>query len=155
MSEEVPAHYETTWHGSNLYMARLIIETREMVATIGSHGDYGVWSHRLSTRKHCGSYMYYIPSGSGVAWAVMFELKVDSRHTKRSGAHNNQCVTGAAHVRVGSAWFHGVSQSDFWPSMYIWPPWDPRLEVFKDEDGSINPRPDQTRGRILHGKISA
>ena len=147
MSEQVPSHYETTWHGTNLYMARSIIETREMVATTGSRGDHGVWSHGLSTRQHCASYMYYIPSGSGVAWGVMFELKVDPRQTKRSGVHYNQCVTAPAHVRVGSAWFHGVSQSDFWPYMYIWPVWEPRLEAFKDKGGRINPRPDQTRGR--------
>ena len=147
MSEDAPSHYETSWHGSNLYMARLIIETRKMVATYGSHGDYGVWSHRRSTRKHCGSYMYYIPSGSGVAWGVMFELKVDRKHTQKSGAQYDQWVTHPAHVRVESAWFHGVSQSDFWPYMYIWPVWEPRLQAFKDKRGKINPRPDQTRGR--------
>ena len=146
MSEDAPSHYETSWHGSNLYMARLIIETRTMSPSYGSRGYHGVWSHKVSHRSQCGSYMYYIPSGSGVAWSVMFELRVDMDHTKRSGANKDQWVTHHEHVRVVSAWFHGASQSDFWPCMYIWPAWDPRLEAFADSSGSVNPRPDQTRG---------
>ena len=147
LSEDAPAHYETSWHGSNLYVARSIIETRTMEASHGSHGHYGVWSNKVSRRSKCGSYMYYIPSGSGVVWGVMFELRVDRAFTKVSGANYDQWVTLPEHVRVVSAWFHGVSQSDFWPCMYIWPVWDPRLEVFSDSGGIVNPGPDQIRGR--------
>ena len=87
--------------------------------------------------------MYYIPSGSGVVWSVLFELRVDKEFTKKSGANHDQWVTHPEHVRVVSVWFHGVSQADFWPSMYIWPVWHAALEAFPDSDGSVNPRPDQ------------
>ena len=87
LSEDVPSHYETSWHGSNLYVARTIIQSRSLEASYGSHGDYGVWSHKVSTRSSCGSYMYYIPSGSGVVWSVMFELRVDRNFTKKKVEH--------------------------------------------------------------------
>ena len=83
LSEDAPAHYETAWHGSNLYVARLIIEARSLQPSYGSRGHFGVWSHKSSHRSQCGSYMYYIPSGSGVAWSVMFELRVDKEFTKK------------------------------------------------------------------------
>ena len=129
ISEDFPSHYETRWHGSNLYFAGSIIASRKLIPTEGSRGDFGVWSHKCSTRKQCGSYMYYICSRTGVAWSVMFELKVHLGHAKKSGACKDQSVTKEGYAVPHAAFFHGVSQKDFWPNLHLWPPWDPNLEL--------------------------
>ena len=121
-------NFETSWHGSNLYVAGSIFKTGVLLPTKGSHGSVGIWSHKSSNRKLCGSYMYYILSGSGVAWGVMFEIRIDLAHTKISGSSTHQWVTEDGHATVHAAWFHGVTQDDFFPSMHIWPTWDPNLE---------------------------
>ena len=61
----------------------------------------------------------------------MFELKVHPAHTKKSGAQWDQWVTEEGYAVPHAVWFHGVTQEDFWPTMCIWPPWNPALEVPK------------------------
>ena len=74
-----------------------------------------VWvsGHINTAIENFGSYMYYILSGSGVAWSVMFELRIDLAHTKKSGSSSHQWVTEDGHATVHAAWFHGVTQDDF------------------------------------------
>jgi len=126
--EDFPDEYVTGWHGSNLYFCNSIIKSRKLIGTKGSRGHVGIWSHKLSTRSKCGSYMYYILSGTGVAWGVMFEIKVDPKYTRNSGANMDQWCTQEGFVVIHAVWFHGIPQEDFSPCMYIWPEWDPKLE---------------------------
>ena len=122
--------FKTSWHGSNLYVAGSIIKTGKMLPSYGDSGrKSGIWSMKSSNRRLCGSYMYYILSGSGVAWSVMFELKIDPNHTKKGGSSSHQYCTEEGHATVHAAWFHGVTQDDFFPGMYIWPTWNPDLEL--------------------------
>ena len=129
LSNESPAHWDTAWHGGNLYACNAVISGNKLLPSFGSRGDFGIWSHKQSTRSKCGSYMYYIPSGSGVAWSVMYELRVCPHHTRKSGANKDQWVTDEGHVVLHAVWFHGVSQSGFFPGMHIWPTWNAKLEV--------------------------
>ena len=122
--------FQTSWHGSNLYVAGSIIKTGKMWGSYDASGRlFGIWSHKSSNRKLCGSYMYYILSGSGVAWSVMFELRIDLNHTQRGGSSSHQHCTEEGHATVHAAWFHGVAQDDWFPGMYIWPTWNPDLEL--------------------------
>ena len=106
--------FQTSWHGSNLYVAGSIIKTGKMWPSYdASRRLFGIWSHKSSNRKLCGSYMYYILSGSGVAWSVMFELRIDLNHTQRGGSSSHQHCTEEGHATVHAAWFHGVTQDDF------------------------------------------
>ena len=75
--------------------------------------------------------MYYILSGSGVAWGVMFELRINPDHpfTKKGGSSSHQYCTQDGHAHVRAAWFHGVTQRDFFGGMHSWPVWDPELEL--------------------------
>ena len=86
-------------------------------------------SHKSSNRKLCGSYMYYLLSGNGVAWSVMFELRIDLSHTRKGGSSSHQYCTEEGHATVHTAWFHGVAQDDWFPTMHIWPMWNPDLEL--------------------------
>ena len=61
----------------------------------------------------------------------MFELKVHPEHTNKSGVSWDQWVTEEGYAVPHAVWFHGVTQEDFWPTMCIWPPWNPALEVPK------------------------
>ena len=122
--------FQTSWHGSNLYVAGSIIKTGKMWPSYDASGRLlGIRSHKSSNRKLCGSYMYYILSGSGVAWSVMFELRIDLNHTQRGGSSSHQHCTEEGHATVHAAWFHGVTQDDFFPHMHIWPTWNPDLEL--------------------------
>ena len=85
--------------------------------------------NKSSNRKLCGSYMYYILSGSGVAWSVMFELRIDLKDTRKKEGSSHQYCTEEGYATVHAAWFHGVAQDDWFPTMHIWPTWNPDLEL--------------------------
>ena len=79
------------------------------------------------TRAHkVSSYCYHVLSGSGCAWTVIAELAIDPHRTCKFSV--DQKVADEADVAVVALWFHGVSQNDF-NCEYIWPLWEPSLEV--------------------------
>ena len=57
ITDDFPGNYNTSWHGGNLYCAESIISSMTLHPSEGSRGHFGIWSHKLSTRRQCESYI--------------------------------------------------------------------------------------------------
>ena len=127
------------WSGVNMYILWSIFRFG-WKGSWGKNGQFGGWCHKDSTRKRCGSYMYYVQSGTGIAWGVLLELLVDRT---RGRTAQDQWVQDEGSSAIVAVWFHGVKHKDFFGGQYIWPAWDPGLEVrilprnYDDEDSDL------------------
>ena len=122
---EAIANRSRYWHGSNLYVINSAVRNGLRNQT-ADHGPRGVFCFSDTRAHKVSSYCYYILSGSGCAWTVIAELAIDPYRTRKFSV--DQTFADEADVALVALWFHGVSQNEF-NCEYIWPLWEPSLEV--------------------------
>ncbi len=128
------AGWEEAYSGTNLYCLDSIRRVG-WKATPGSMGRTACWCHRSGQRRFCGSYMLYVPSGTGVAWGCMLHLLVD-RSRALPNVRDQWCQPEGTSI-VRAVCVHGVLQKDWWDGMRILPSWQPHLEVAVPEGAGL------------------
>lgn len=122
---DAPANCNRHWHGSNLYVIKSVLHSG-LQNQVPDNGPPGVYSYTDTRANKAAGYCFYVLSGTGCAWTAFAELAVDPERTQKYS--HDQHVTREAGVCLVALWFHGVSQNNF-TCEYIWPLWDPALEV--------------------------
>ena len=135
---EASANRGRYWHGSNLYVINSAVRNGLRNQT-ADHGPPGIFCFSDTRAHKVSSYCYHILSGSGCAWTVIAELAIDPHRTRKFSV--DQKVADEADVALVALWFHGVSQCEF-NCEYIWPPWEPSLEVLSNWSTPAVPSPD-------------
>ena len=74
------------------------------------------------------NYCHYILSGSGCAWSAFAQFAIPAIKTKKYAT--DQRYAQSQDITMTALWFHGVSQNQFLAE-YIWPLWDPALEIYE------------------------
>ena len=122
---DAPANRTRQWRGSNLYVINYVLHSG-LRNQVPHNGPAGVYIFNDTRAHKVAQYTYYVLSGTGCAWATFAELAVDPWRTKKHS--HDQHVTDEAGVCLVAVWFHGMSQNNF-SCEYIWPLWDPALEL--------------------------
>ena len=114
-----------SWHGTNLYCAHSVA-VHGLFAKKTDHGPHGIYSFSDNQIWKIQFYCYYTLSGSGCAWAVFAQFAVPIGKSKK--VSTDQRCAQAEDILMTALWFHGLEQREF-STEYIWPPWDPALEI--------------------------
>ena len=122
---EHPRHTETFWHGSNLYCATSLY-MQGPANHEPANGPSGVYCFTDARANKVAYYCHYVLSGSGRAWAAIAQLAIPATKTKKFST--DQRYAQAQDITITALWFHTVSQDQF-VAEYIWPCWDPTLEI--------------------------
>ena len=91
-----------------------------------SNGPTGVYCFTDLRSNQVSYYCHYILSGSGCAWASFAQFAIPAGKTKKYAA--DQRYAQSEDITMTALWFHGVPQNQF-TAEYIWPFWDPALEI--------------------------
>ena len=90
------------------------------------NGPPGVYCFSDCRAHKAAGYCCYVLSGIGCAWTAMAELVICPSRTKKFS--HDQCVADQSNVTLVAIWLHVITQADF-SYEYIFPLWDPSLEV--------------------------
>ena len=127
-----PPNSGSYWHGSILYVTYSLVR-HGMRNHTPDHGPTGVYCFSDCRAQKVAGYCYYVLSGTGCAWTAIAELAICPTRTKKFS--HDQCVADESNVTLVAIWFHGISQVEF-SFEYIWPLWDPSLEVSPSYDSA-------------------
>ncbi len=120
------AGWQEAYSGTHLYCLNSI-RRAGWRATRGSMDRVACWCHRSGHRRYCGSYMLYVPSGTGVAWGCQLHLLVDRTRALKN-VRDQWCQPEGTSI-LKAVYFHGVLQREWWDGMHVLASWQPHLEV--------------------------
>ena len=120
-----PHHSVRSWHGTNLYCAQSVAK-HGLRGSTPDHGPFGVYSFNDSRVWKMQFYCVYTISGTGRAWTAIVELAIpDGKYQTVSKV---QWCSQAEDTTIVAVWLHGLEYSEF-RSEFIWPTWNPELEI--------------------------